>query len=127
MDPKLVDSALNKINKAAFQYYPSLERVKNYVEEHYSEDVCLETVSRIANLEKKYFSSFFHRKIGITYTSWVAGVRIEKAMELIQTHDDSLTRIAYSVGFGDLRTFERSFKKITNLKPMEFKKSVRPS
>jgi AraC-like DNA-binding protein len=38
-----------------------------------------------------------------------------------------LTHIAGLVGFRDLTTFERAFKKQTGLTPMKFKKSVRPS
>ena len=47
-------------------------------------------------------------------------------MELIKANDSSITHIAYEVGFGDLRTFERAFKKYTRMTPMEFKKSARP-
>jgi transcriptional regulator GlxA family with amidase domain len=117
----------NEINESAFSYYSSLQRVKEYVEMHYSEDIPLRTVARIAGIERKYFSTVFHRKIGITYSRWLVGVRIAKAMALIKAADNSLTGIASTVGFGDFRTFERSFKRITSLTPMEFKKSVRPS
>src|SRR5213594_3375253 len=98
--------ASKEINESAFRYYSCLERVKQYVEMHYSEGIPLQTAARIASMEKKYFSVFFHRKVGITYTGWLARVRIVKAMALIKTVDHSLTHIAYTVGFGDLRTFE---------------------
>lgn len=116
-----------KMKGHVFQYYPPLSRVRQYVEEHFAEDLSLDRVAKIANLEKKYFSTFFHRKVGITYTFWLSWFRITKAIELMRQSDESITNIAYSVGFSDLRTFERTFKKVTSLNPMEFKKSIRPS
>src|SRR3989442_6887071 len=107
LDPK-------KINERAFRYYSSLRRIKQHVEARYSDAIPLQTAARIACLEKKYFSAYFHTKVGITYTRWLTSVRIAKAMDLIRNADDSLTHIAAEVGFGDLRTFERAFKKFTS-------------
>ena len=118
---------LTKINERAFDYYPGLQRFKQHVEAHLSDHISLETAATIAHMEKKYFSVFFHRKVGVTYTHWLTSVRIEKAESLIKTIDSSLTRIGGTVGFRDFRTFERAFKKYTGLTPMKFKKLVRPS
>ncbi len=52
--------------------------------------------------------------------------RILHAMYLIQTTDLSVTQIAYEVGFVEMLTFEREFKKYTRLTPKEFKHSLRP-
>ncbi|MDA2939275.1 AraC family transcriptional regulator, partial [Acidobacteria bacterium AH-259-A15] len=87
----------------------------------------LKEAAQIAGLEKKYFSVFFHEKVGMTFTGWLAHVRVARAMELIKTRNYSITEVAYAVGFGDLRTFQRAFKKCTTLTPREFKNSVRPS
>ncbi len=53
-------------------------------------------------------------------------VRISKAMYLMQTTDLSLTQIAYEVGFVEMVTFERKFKKYTLMTPKEFKDSLSP-
>lgn len=116
-----------EIIESAFSYYSCLKRVKQYVEIHQSEAIPLQTAARIASMERKYFSAFFHKKTGITYIRWLNSIRIAKAVGLIKITDDSLTQIASTVGFGDLRSFERSFKKFTKLTPLEFRKSVRPS
>ena len=86
----------------------------------------LEKAAGIAALEKSYFSSYFRAKIGITFTDWLRQVRVRKATELLKAEDFSITEVAYEVGFADLRTFERAFKKHTRMTPREFKKSVAP-
>jgi len=119
-------SQSDQINGAAFNYYPRLKRLHQYVEKSYSKHIPLEMAAGIAALERSYFSSYFRAKVGINFTEWLRQVRVEKAMELMQARDFSITEVAYEVGFGDLRTFERAFKKHTRTTPMEFKKSVVP-
>ena len=117
-------SELNGTNGAVFNYYPRLKRLLEYVEQSYSEPIPLEKAASIAALESSYFSSYFHAKVGITFTDWLRQIRVKKAMELIKASDFSITEVAYEVGFRDLRAFERAFKKHTQMTPMQFKKSV---
>jgi AraC-like DNA-binding protein len=118
-------SGLNGTDQKLFDYYPRLKRLHQYVEQSYSEPIPLEKAAGIAALESTYFSSYFRAKVGITFTEWLRQVRVKKAMELMKARDLSITEIAYEVGFGDLRTFERAFKKQTQMTPIEFKNSAR--
>ncbi len=116
----------NGTNGEVFDYYPRLNRLRQYVEQSYSEPISLGKAASIAALESSYFSSYFHAKVGITFTDWLRHVRVEKAMELMKAKDFSISEVAYEVGFRDLRTFERAFKKYELKTPREFKKSVLP-
>ena len=118
---------LKELNEEAFNYYPRLKRVQEFVEESYCEPLTLEDVAEVAAMEKTYFSSFFHQKIGVTFRVWLQYVRIKKALELLSTRDQSITDVAFAVGFGELSTFQKAFKRWTNLTPRDFKKINRPS
>ena len=107
-------------------HYPRLKRLREYVEQSYSEPISLEKAAGIAALESSYFSSYFRAKVGITFTGWLRQVRVKKAMALMKARDFSITEVAYEVGFADLTTFGRAFKKHTLTTPREFKKSVAP-
>jgi AraC-like DNA-binding protein len=109
-----------------FSYYPPLQRVREYVEQNLSEPISLREAASAAGLEEKYFSAFFHRKTGICFRDWLAGRRVDRAIEILTQRDDTITNVAASVGFQDLGTFERSFKRLTGLTPREFKRSVAP-
>jgi transcriptional regulator GlxA family with amidase domain len=108
----------------AFKYYECLRRIKEAVEKDSLHKLTLEEVAKIACREPKYFSSFFRKKVGITFVAWRTYLRINKAKELIRTSDYSLTYVCSSAGFGDMRTFERAFKKYTGQSPRGFKQSI---
>ena len=118
---------LRELNGEAFGYYPRLKRVLGYVEAHLTESITLEAVAAVAAMEKTYFSSFFHQKIGVTFSVWLQYKRIKRALELLRARNWSITEIAYAVGFNELSTFQKAFKRWTNLTPTDFKKITRPS
>jgi AraC-like DNA-binding protein len=114
------------LERRIFSYYLPLQRVREYVERNLTEPISLRAAASAAGLEEKYFSAFFHRKTGVCFRDWLAGCRVDRAIEILTQHDDTITSVAASVGFQDLRTFERSFKRLTGLTPREFKRSVAP-
>jgi two-component system, response regulator YesN len=115
-----------RIHAAAFSYYSRLEKVERYVKEHCGEPVSLREIARVAGLEEKYFSTWFHAKTGVRFKEWLTHVRIMQATELLTRRDETITRVAFNVGFQDLRTFERAFKKHTGMTPRAFKKAISP-
>ena len=115
-----------KINSAAFNYFVSLRKLKQYVDEHFSESLSLQSAARIAGLEQRYFSAFFRSKTGVCFKGWIDHVRISRAIEIMKTRDDSITAIAFAVGFQDLRTFERTFRRCMGMTPRELQRSFRP-
>ena len=114
-------------NQDAFAYYARLQRVREYVEHHLSDDLSLGRVARVAGLERRYFSSFFHKKTGVRFTEWVTSCRIERAMHQLTKKNYAISNVAFAVGFQDVRTFQRAFKKLTGMTPRDYKRAVRPS
>lgn len=111
---------------SAFGYYPALQRVKEYVETNLEEEISLEMAARVAGLEEKYFSAFFRRRTGVGFKAWLTELRIQRAKDMLRERDHRITSVAFSVGYRDLRTFERAFKRHTGMTPRSFKASVRP-
>ncbi|HEX9270752.1 MAG TPA: AraC family transcriptional regulator [Candidatus Binatia bacterium] len=87
------------VNEVAFQYYHRLQEIKRFIEEHYMEEISLKKAARIAGLEKKYFSSFFHRKVGVGFKHWLTHLRVARAMDLMKAEDYTISEVAYSAGF----------------------------
>ncbi|GEM_PF-2981578 len=114
-------------NERLFSYYPALGRVRKYVQENCSEPITLSQVADVAAMETTYFSAFFHQKVGLTFTDWLRRFRIANAMAMLASENYSVCEVAFAVGFNDLRTFGRAFKRYTRLTPTEYKRLTGPS
>jgi len=114
------------VNEAAFAYYAPLERARQYVERTLPRAIALGDAARAAGLERTYFSSYFHAKVGLRFSQWVAGLRIQRSMAILRSRDETITELALAVGFQDLRSFERAFRRWTAMTPRAYKKLVRP-
>lgn len=114
------------VNENALSYYLSLRRVKDHVDKHSTEHLSLQKAAKVACLEPRYFSKYFHKKVGVTFSCWRTLLRLAEAQKLISTADFSISYVAHAVGYEDIRSFERSFKKYTGITPREFKKSAAP-
>lgn len=117
-DTHLIDSGI-------FRYDPRLNRVKEFVDAHFADPVSLDTIAGVAGLEKTYFSKYFREKTGVCFRDWLSAVRVQRAMDIMTARDVSITKIAFAVGFQDLRTFERAVEKCTGLTPNAVKKQLR--
>ena len=115
-----------EVSEAVFAYYPRLRKVKEHVDRHLGDDLSLAAAARIAGLEEKYFSSFFHEKTGMCFRDWIARTRVDQAAEMFSSQDYTITYTALAVGFRDLRTFERAFKRWRGMTPRAYKRSVQP-
>ena len=113
-------------NNEIFNYDPRLENVRRYVDEHLADPLPLGRVAKVAGLERKYFSSFFHQQVGMCFRDWLAAKRIDRAVQMIRSANYTITHVALSAGFSSLRAFERAFKKTMGMSPRAFKKQVRP-
>lgn len=97
-----------------------------YIEEHVTEDLELETVARLtAGVTKEYFSKIFHNITGTTFTKYIAGLRIDKAKELLKKTDAKTIAVCFDSGFNDLSHFNRTFKKLAGMTPSEYRRQRR--
>lgn len=95
---------------------------KQYINEHYSEQITLESMARELYLNPVYLGALFKSKTGISFTNWLLTVRIEKAKELLKTSQLSIYEIAERVGYQDAKHFSRLFAKHEGIKPNEYRK-----
>ncbi len=80
----------------------------------------------MAAIRKTYFSSYFRQRTGVTFCVCLQYERIQGALELLRALNWSITEIAYIVGFNEPSTFQKAFKRWTNLTPRDFETSPGP-
>lgn len=114
-----------KCNERSLFYYRRLARVRSYVQENFNQEITLDKAAKAAAMEATYFATFFREKVGISFFEWLRRIRIEKAADLLARDDLSVSEVAFEVGFGSIRTFERVFKATTGMTPSAAKRRAR--
>ncbi len=94
-------------------------RAMHYIRNHYS-DISLKDVAAAVNLNPAYFSNFFKRTTGQSYSMYLNKIRIEESKRLLLT-DCSLSEIAQRVGFSDQSYFTNVFRKVEGISPNRWK------
>jgi transcriptional regulator GlxA family with amidase domain len=101
-----------------------IARVLDAVAGDLSKRVTLADAAAKAGLQREYFSRLFHRRTGMTFASWNARIRVDEAKRLLCVADLSVTAVAASVGYRDLTTFTRVFRRYTRMCPRQYRRTV---
>lgn len=99
-----------------------LRLIREYIEENYNKDIRLDFLSLKYGISKYYLSHMFKEQYGTSVNNYIINMRITKAKHLLRFSDLSTTEIANRVGYEDVNYFIRSFKKVENITPGEYKK-----
>lgn len=108
-------------NRDSKQVY--VQFAKNYIEEHYAEEVTLQIIADLAHINSAYLSNIFKKATGVNYQTYLTEVRIEKAKRLLCDLDMNLTQIANAVGYNSTRYFSKMFEQETGMKPSEYRRT----
>lgn len=84
-------------------------RVLNYCQEHYTDDISLESVAKVVHLNKHYLSHLFHEKLHMGFRTYINMLRVSEACHLLKQDNHTITDIAYALGFNSTRSFNRVF------------------
>ncbi len=99
-------------------------RILEYIQGQYGNvDLTLTSVADYFDLTSSYFSVFFKNNVGKTFLNYLTHLRMEKAKELMRTTNDSIAEISEKVGYASANTFTRSFKKIEQITPSQYRES----
>ena len=99
----------------------AITRAKEYIHEHYTEQLSLGRVAKAVNTSTFYFCKMFKKTTGVNFTDYLSQMRIEKSKSLLLNPDLRVSEIAFAVGFQSLTHFNRVFKKIVGQSPTQYR------
>jgi AraC family transcriptional regulator len=106
---------------------PRLQRLLRFVQRNLSERVTLARAAEVVGLERTYFSRFFRANVGCTFSQWNRRIRMERAKLLLERRGSTILCVAFSVGYTDLTTFERAFRKHVGTSPRSYRYACDPA
>lgn len=100
---------------------PAITRAKALIAEHHGDELSLGGMARMVNMSAFYFCKTFRKSTGLTFTDYVARVRIEKVKSLLLDPNKRISEAAYEAGFQSLSQFNRVFRRIAGEAPTAFR------
>lgn len=98
--------------------------IVEYIARNYSQDVTLKNVSDNFGIGVRKINEILVRQVGMNFSDYLDRVRINNACKMLLETNQSITDIAYSVGYGTIKTFNRKFINRTLKTPSEFRKQI---
>lgn len=103
---------------------PVIARARAYIADHLGEELSLVQVARAVNTSEFYFCKLFRKSTGLTFTDYVARVRVEAVKQLLLNPHKRVSEAAYEAGFQSLSQFNRVFRRIAGEAPSSYREKL---
>ncbi len=109
-----------------FQYDTSdrFRRITEYILNNFDRDISLTEIASVANMGITSFCNFFKEQFRATFVEYLNTVRIGHACKLLGDNDLNVAEIAFECGFNNLANFNRQFKKLKNMTPTCYRRTL---
>jgi len=111
------------VEKAA-EELPAVARARVYIADRYAEELSLSEVAQSVNMSAFYFCKTFKKATGMTFTEYLARVRVEKVRNLLLNPHKRVSEAAYEAGFQSLSQFNRVFRRIAGESPTAYRERL---
>jgi AraC-like DNA-binding protein len=103
---------------------PAITRARAYIAEHLSDNLSLDEVAHVANMSSFYFCKNFKKDTGLTFTHYLARLRVEAVKQLLLNPHKRVSEAAYEAGFQSLSQFNRVFYRIAGQSPTVYREQL---
>lgn len=115
---------LDEINYAGSLGLSSLQFLIDYIERHLEENITLSQMAAMLNFSQAYLSQRFKEETGIPLHQYIIRRRVQRAKQLLQCSNLSLTDIALRCGFCSHSHLSRCFRRIEGIPPSAFRLGI---
>lgn len=102
--------------------HTSIQKARNYLDEHYAENISLGQLAALVNLSPFHLLRAFRNQVGLPPHTYQTQVRVTQARHLLRLHVSCIDT-ALAVGFADQSHFSKHFKRIVGVPPGQYWRS----
>ena len=103
---------------------PAISRARQFIADHHADEMSLDEVAKSVNMSAFYFCKMFKKATGMTFTDYLARVRVEKVKNLLLNPHKRISEAAFEAGFQSLSQFNRVFRRIAGEAPTAFREKL---
>lgn len=105
-------------------YSVRIRKIVEYIQDHFQQDISLETVADSFWIHKVYLAKIFKQETGKSVNEYIRCLRIEKAKEMLADENVRINDIVTAAGFNNPQSFYTIFKKYVGMKPKEYRERL---
>ncbi|MGO4497659.1 helix-turn-helix domain-containing protein [Paenibacillus sp. 2RAB27] len=98
------------------------EKIMNWLESHYSEEISLDRLAEHLHISKYYVSRVFKQETASSLSDYVLARRIRQACLLLHSSNKGIEQISIEVGMHNFPYFCQAFKKLIGTTPLQYRK-----
>ena len=100
--------------------------IEKYIAKNYKDpSLGLNKIADEFQISESYFSHMFKEKTGVNFSTYLENIRMTEAARLIRETDVSLNELYIAVGYNNVNTFRRAFKKVFGVTPSSMRDSTK--
>ncbi len=99
---------------------PKKRNIRTFIENNFDKPLKIEDYAYLTGRSVSTFRRDFKEQFDSTPKKWLKGKRIEKAINLLENKELSVTQLAYEVGYGNISYFIKEFKTQIGLSPKQY-------
>lgn len=116
---KELSNNVHEILSSKYNYI--VQRAKEIIENEYKEEINLDSMASRLHISPYYLSKIFKNETGINLIAYTNNIRINAAKTLMKDPILRVSEISIMVGFNDANYFCKVFRKITGMRPSEYR------
>ena len=111
--------------RVADQTLLRIQDILQYISSNYTRKLSLEEIAGAVGFHPQYFSAYFKKQFGVSFTDYLNSYRVNKSIPLLRDTQDSILNIALTCGFNSHKSYSNAFEKYLSCTPGEFRRRLR--
>ena len=99
-----------------------IKKAQEYIESNVKEKISVDQLAGLFLISKRNFERRFKKATANTPVEYLQRVKIEAAKKSLESGRENINEVMYAVGYSDSKAFRTTFKKITGLSPLDYRK-----
>jgi len=104
--------------------FDAVEKIVQYIDANYMQKITLNDLAQVSKYNRNYISQFFKSNLGVNFHDYLTRIRLREATLALGQTDQSVSEIALSHGFSDLKSFNTVFRARFSKTPTEYRRQL---
>ena len=105
----------------AYENIDWLTQGKHHIEHYFLEQLTVEQIADKVGIERTHFTKMFTKRFNLSPMQYILQLRMNEASLLLQHTNYQIIEIAHAVGYQDISSFSKAFKRQVGVSPVRYR------